>query len=112
MRIACGVRHTAPCRVIRNRGLAKPKDPSALTRADAEMWPLSYAVANGTQPAPSSLPRRRLPHTGTEREATALLAASTLVSTIFKAEDAQHRRGGGGHCRWWGRRRFGTRKWT
>ena len=89
MNFACAVRHASPRRVIRNRVRAKPTDVSALTRAEAEMWPLFAAVANGMPPAPPSLPRRGPPRTDTEKEAAALWAATTLVNTLFTVEEAQ-----------------------
>jgi len=89
MNFACAVRYSSPRRVIRNRVRATPTDVSALTRAEAEMWPLFAAVANGLPPAPPSLPRRGPPRTDTEKEAAALWAAITLVNTFFTVEEAQ-----------------------
>jgi len=53
MTFACAVRHAAPRRVILNRVRAKPTDASALTRAEAEVWPLFSSVADGMPPAPT-----------------------------------------------------------
>jgi len=94
MTFACAVRHAAPRRVIRNRVRAKPTDAAAQNRAEAEVWPLFSAVADGMPPAPPSLPRLGPPRTATEKEAAALWAASTVVNTFFKGHDVQPARAG------------------
>jgi len=92
MTVACAVRHAAPRRVLRTRVRAKPTDASALTRAEAEVWPLFSAVADGMPPAPPSLPRLGPPRMATEKEASALWADSTVVNTFFKVHDVQPER--------------------
>ena len=89
MTFACAVRHAAPRRVVRNRVRAKPTDTSALTKAEAEVWPAFAAVADWQPPAPPSLPRLGPPRTAREREAAALWAASVVVNTFFKVDVAQ-----------------------
>ena len=86
---ACAVRHAAPRRVIRNRVRAKPADDSALTKAEAEVWPAFAAIADGLPPAPPSLPRRGPPRTDEEKQAAALWAASVLVGAFCRVEVAQ-----------------------
>jgi len=86
---ACSVRHAAPRRVIRNRVRAKPADDSALTKAEAEVWPAFAAVADGLPPAPPSLPRQGPPRTDAEKQAAALWAASVLVGAFCRVEVAQ-----------------------
>jgi len=89
MNFACAVRHAAPRRVIRNRVRAKPTDTSALTKAEAEVWPAFAAVANWLPPTPPSLPRLGPARTAKEREVAALWAASVLVNTFCKVDVAE-----------------------